>query len=221
MNTSHPVSAVKRALLEIVRRELLPAMEQLINELPDALSQSREVEAHVRKRFLELARSAFQNWAVVADKTIARPGCPKCGMPMRHKGLERIRVTTTLGDVHFHRPRWNCADCHETCYPHDDLLLFLGHAVSWPLAKVVSRLGAQFAFEQGRDNLMEDYGVLLAKQTIADITEAAGGHVLEQDDEERRVATEQREQPLPDSPLQPDHDGSYHMLWKKRLRLAA
>lgn len=203
MNTSQCVSVVKQGMLDFVRRELVPALEQVIHELPDALSQASAAEAHVRRRFLELAGSALQSWAAVADTRSARPSCPKCGVPMRHKGLERIRVTTTLGDIDFRRPRWNCAGCQQTSYPHDDQLLFLGHAVSWPLAKVVSRLGAQFAFGDGRDNLREDYGVRLAKQTLTDVTEAAGGHVLQQDDEERHAVVA-RTQPLPDSPLRPD-----------------
>src|SRR5262249_38614655 len=64
-------------------------------------------------------------------------------------------------------------------------------------------LGAQLPFAQARDNLAADYGVRLAQQTVTDITEAAGAEVLQAEDEQRhRIAG--RQEPLPQSPLQPD-----------------
>jgi hypothetical protein len=123
---------------------------------------------------------------------------------MRHKGHKRARALTTLGTVRFRRPRFRCAGCGAECYPHDAVLRFLGHAVSWPLAQVVGRLAAQLgSFELARDGLAEDYGVRLAKQTVAEVAEAAGAEVLRQEDERRhRIAG--RAEPLPESALAPD-----------------
>jgi hypothetical protein len=203
MSTAPALSLVKQTLLEIVQRQLVPALEQIVRDLPDALTEFGPVENQLRARFLELARLALERWAEVADKSMTRPSCGQCGMPMRHKGQEESRLVTTLGSANYRRPRWRCETCHEECHPHDALLRFLSYAVSWPLAQVVSRLGAQVPFEQARDNLVADYGVPLAKQTITDITEAAGGHVLQQEDAERQQIMA-REQPLPESPLRPD-----------------
>jgi len=102
---------------------------------------------------------------------------------------------TTLGD----RPRWRCEDCHHECYPHDEVLCFLEHRVSWPLATVGSRLAAQLgSFEEARDKLKEDCAVLLAKETVRDVAEAAGQRILYQEDELRQRIQE-RQAPLPES----------------------
>jgi hypothetical protein len=72
------------------------------------------------------------------------------------------------------------------------------------LAQVVGRLAALLgSFEQARDGLEADYGVHLAKQTVAEIAEAAGGEALRREDE-RRHKVAGRQEPLPDSPLAPD-----------------
>src|SRR5207302_7352116 len=59
------------------------------------------------------------------------------------------------------------------------------------------------SFEQARDALAEDYGVRLAKQTVAEVAEAAGGEALRREDE-RRHQVAGRAAPLPESPLAPD-----------------
>jgi hypothetical protein len=121
---------------------------------------------------------------------------------MRHKGHRTTACLTTLGSVRFRRPRWRCQGCGRDSYPHDQTSRFLGHGVSWPLAKVIARLAAQVPFEQARDNVEADYGLHLAKQTVALVAEAAGGEVLRHEDEQRqRVAG--RQGPLPDSTLSP------------------
>jgi hypothetical protein len=122
---------------------------------------------------------------------------------MRHKGYKPATTLTTLGAVAFTRARFRCADCGADAYPHDAQLRCLGHGVSWPLAEVIGRQAALLPFEQARDNVEADYGVHLAKQTVADVAEAAGAEVLRHEDAQRdRVAG--RQDPLPDSPLQPE-----------------
>ncbi len=112
-------------------------------------------------------------------------------------------AVTTRGAVRLRQPRYRCAGCGAECYPHDERLRFLGHAASWPLAQVGGRLAALLgSFEQARDALAEDFGVRRARQTVADLAEAAGGEALRREDEHRhRVAG--RQAPLPESPLAP------------------
>jgi hypothetical protein len=204
MSTAPDPSPVKRALLEALHREVLPALEQLIGHLPDGLADADRAERHVRAGLLSAARLLLQAWARAADPAAGRPECPGCRLPMRHKGYREGTAVTTLGAVRLRQPRYRCAGCGAECYPHDERLRFLGHAASWPLAQVVGRLAALLgSFEQARDALAEDYGVRLAKQTVAELAEAAGGEALRGDDEQRhRVAG--RQEPLPESPLAPD-----------------
>jgi hypothetical protein len=203
MSTAVEASAVKRALRDALHRDILPALEALIDSLPDALAEAALAERRVRAGALAAARQLLTAWGQVADAAAARPDCPRCHLPMRHKGYKEGAALTTLGLVPFRRARFRCLACGAECYPHDADLRFLGHAVSWPLAEVISRHAAQLPFEPARDNVAADYGVRLAKQTVAEVAEAAGGEVLRGEDARRhRVAG--RQEPLPDSPLAPD-----------------
>jgi hypothetical protein len=204
MSTAPDSSPVKRALRDALHRELVPALEQLVAQLPDGLADADRAERQLRAGLLDAAGLLLQAWARAADPAIQRPECPACRLPLRHKGYREGTHVTTLGPVRFRQPRYRCAGCGAECYPHDERLRFLGRAVSWPLAQVVGRLAALLgSFEQARDALAEDYGVRLAKQTVAQVAEAAGGEALRQEDERRqRVAG--RQAPLPDSPLAPD-----------------
>jgi hypothetical protein len=203
MSTPADTPAVKRALRAVLHRELLPALEQLIDQLPDGLADADRAERHLRAGLLAAARLLLQAWAQAADPAAERPARPGCRLPMRPKGYQEGTAVTTTGPVRFRQPRYRGDPCGAECYPLDERLRFWGHAVSWPLAQVVSRLAATLgSFEQARDALAEDYGVRLAKQTVAEVAQAAGGAALRQEDEHRhRVAG--RQAPLPESPLAP------------------
>ncbi len=203
MSTLQTVSAVKKALLERLHQEIVPQLERFVLELPDDLSDFSQAEVHLRKRMLELAGSLLDLWSHSANRTIARPCCSKCGVPMRHRGLPVAKVMTTVGEVSYPRPRWRCETCGEEAYPHDEVLQFFNHHVSWPLAKVMSRLSAQLSFEEARDNLEDDYGVHFAKETVREVAETAGNRVLELEHEQRERVMN-RQQPLPESDKTPE-----------------
>jgi hypothetical protein len=204
MSTAQALSAVKQALLEKLHREIVPQLEQLVQALPEQLVDFAQAEVQLREGLLKVARHLLEIWGHVADLKVARPCCPTCGVAMRHRGLPETGVTTTVGAVSYRRPRWRCETCGDESYPHDGLLRFLTHNVSWPLAKVCSRLAAQIpSFDEAGANLAEDYRVHLAKETIRSIAEAAGAAVLEQEDRQRRRVMD-REEPLPESAKQPE-----------------
>jgi hypothetical protein len=203
MSTPAADDPIKQALLDKLHREVLPALEALVAALPAALTDAAQAERQIRTGALAAARALLAAWGQTADRTAHRPECPHCRLPMRHKGYKAGTSITTLGAVPFARARFRCAGCGAECYPHDAQLRFLGHGVSWPLAEVVGRHAALLPFEQARDNVEADYGVHLAKQTVADVAEAAGAEVLRGEDEQRhRVAG--RQEPLPESTLAPE-----------------
>lgn len=202
MSTANATTTVKQALLEKLHREILPELEHLIEELPEQLLDFRQAEATLRLGMLKVAQHLLEKWASVAVLIVQRPCCPKCQVPMRNKGRVPGCVMTTLGEVNYRRPRWRCEDCSQECYPHDTVLCFLQHRVSWALAKVMSRTAAQMSFEDARDNLEEDYRVHLAKETVRDVSEAAGQYVLQQEDQLRQRIQE-RQAPLPESEQTP------------------
>jgi Uncharacterised protein family (UPF0236) len=203
MSTSNAVPPVKHALVEKLHREIVPMLEQLIQALPDQLLDFDQAEIHLRHGMLKLAQELLVKWAASADLAVQRPCCPKCGVPMRNKGRAPSSVMTTVGEVEYRRPRWRCEECQKEGYPHDAVLCFLEHRVSWALAKVVSRMAAQLAsFEEARDTLQEDYHVHLAKETVRAVAEDAGQHVLQQEDELRQ-RIQARQAPLPESTQTP------------------
>ena len=203
MSTPTASAAVKRAVLQKLRDDVLPALAALVEDLPDTLAGAADAERALRAGLLAAARSLLTAWGRAADADAPRPDCPHCRLPMRHKGYKDGKTLTTVGTATFRRARFRCAGCGAECYPDDAHLRCLGRALSWPLAEVVGRLAAQLPFASARDNLEADYGVHLAKQTVAALAEAAGQEVLRAEDERRhRVAG--RQEPLPESDLRPD-----------------
>lgn len=180
MSTPQAIPSVKQALVEKIHQEIVPELEQLIEQLPEQLLDFQQAEVRLRQGLLQVAQHLLAKWADVADLSVQRPECPECKVPMRHKGRLPGSMVTTLGEVLYRRPRWRCEECGHECYPHDAVLCFLKHRVSWALAKVTSRMACQLgSFEEARDTLQDDYGIHLAKETIRDVSEAAGQRVLQ------------------------------------------
>jgi len=207
MSTTASVNRVKQLLLDRVER-CCEQLRQLAEVLPETLVELAAAEQLVRQGVLEIGRELLQGWSEAADARVATPDCQDCAEPMRHKGYVVGPLATMLGALRIRRARFRCEHCRTEQYPHDDQLRFLGHAVSWPLAKATSRLGAQLPFEAARQSLELDYGVRLSKHSIETIVEGAGAALLDREDRERRhlMALPPEEQPaaLPDSPISPE-----------------
>jgi hypothetical protein len=108
--------------LEKLHQEIVPQLEQLMQQLPDQLLEFQEAEPRLRQGMLQVAQSLLERWAAVAGVAVQRPCCGQGGVPMRHKERVLSRLVPTLGNVIYHRPRWRCPDCQQECYPHDALL---------------------------------------------------------------------------------------------------
>lgn len=185
MNTTQTTADVKRFLKEKIRDELMPAMEQLVDKLPENLVGFSDAEQLLRGQFLKLAGRMLQNWTDVATTRVSIPRCPTCGKPMRHKGLKPCMLATTLGDVDLRRPRYRCKHCKVDVYPHDKHIRFLSKGVSLSLGRVLCRMAADRSFERAAEDLLEDYGVRLCKQTVENVAESAGRHINRIEDRRR------------------------------------
>lgn len=207
MSTTPSVSAVKQSLLALVERHQAQ-LRELMESLPDSLDDLALVEVTIRRGLLKLGRDLLQSWSAVADSHTPTPECPACQERMRHKGYVAGPLLTTLGSVRVRRSRFRCEHCGGERYPHDERLRFLQHGVSWPLAKVIGRLGAQLPFAQAGQNLEEDYGLRVSKHLLEQVCEGAGSAVLEREDEERvrlqSLPCAEQVKQLPDSPLVPE-----------------
>src|SRR5262245_5197294 len=96
MSTAQGSLVVKQSLLQKLHEAIVPELEQLIQELPDQLVDFGAAEVGLRQGLIKVARHLLDLWAQVADKKIARPSCPSCGVPMRHRGLAKTEVVTTV-----------------------------------------------------------------------------------------------------------------------------
>lgn len=207
MSTTTATDLVKQRLWDKVER-CCQQLHQLAEGLPETLLELADAEQLVRKGMLEIGKDLLQGWSEIADAHVDTPECEACQEPMRHKGYLEGPLVTTLGSLRVHRARFRCEYCERDHYPHDDRLRFRGHAVSWPLAKVIGRLGAQLPFEPARRSLQIDYGVRLSKHTLQTICEGAGVALLETEDQERQrlmaLPPAEQLQALPDSSLVPE-----------------
>lgn len=207
MSTTIAASSVKDSLLAALEQHQAK-LRELAESLPESLDDLAVAEELVRRGVLQLGRELLQSWSEVARGQVAAPQCEECQERMRHKGHVAGPLVTTLGSVRVRRVRFRCEHCGREHYPHDERLRFLGHAVSWPLAKVMGRLGAQLPFEQARQNLADDYGVHVSKHLLQQVCEEAGAAILDREDQQRErlqslPCAEQLAQ-LPDSPLSPE-----------------
>lgn len=207
MSTTPSAATVKQTLFTKIE-QCQERLRELATELPNALDDLEQAEQQVRAGMLEIGQALLQAWSESASPRTSQPECRPCRQGMRHKGYVSGPLVTTLGVIRVRRPRYRCERCGRDCYPHDERLRFLGHGVSWPLAKVVGRLGAQLPFEQAQQNLREDYGVRLSKQTIEQVCERAGNAVLSEEDRQRenlsRRAPAARVAAMPDSEFSPE-----------------
>lgn len=206
MSTAQEGLVVKQDL-NSPRRDVVEELKELLGALPASLAELERAEEMIREGVLKLGRRMLQEWGERADSGSQRPCCEKCQQGMRHKGYSECTLATTLGDVHIRRVRYRCEACGQERYPQDADLRFAGRSVTWRLAKVISRLGAQLPFEQAQQNLYEDYRVRVCKQTVQQVSEAAGGMLVEQEDATRerllKLPVEKRPAALPTSELRP------------------
>lgn len=157
---------------------------------------------------LQLGRGLLHSWSDVAEARVAPPTCESCEERMRHKGYVASPLLATLGSVRVRRVRFRCEQCGADCHPHDARLRFLNHGVSWSLAKVIGRLGAQLPLEQARQNLKTDYGVHVSKHLVEQVCEGAGCAVIEREDAARcrlqQLPRAELFHELPDGPFSPE-----------------
>src|SRR3954454_1578568 len=103
MSSPQAVGPVKQALRDKLRQDIVPQLEQLIDTLPEALDGLPQAEEKLRRGGIEAARCLLQGGGQVAQRSNARPDCPQCGLPMRHKGLKPITLVSTVGTIRCRR----------------------------------------------------------------------------------------------------------------------
>ena len=207
MSTSQEASQVKQESIQR-KKEVAEELQELLGILPESLEDFERAEEMIREGVLRIGRRMLEEWGERATAGTQCPCCSKCGEALRHKGYAPCTLVRTLGPIHVRRVRYRCEACGQDAYPQDERLRFDGRGVTWRMAKVISRLGAQLPFEQAQHNLYEDYQVRVCKQMMQQVCEAAGGMVVRQEDEARnrllKLPVEKRPAALPTSKIKPE-----------------
>jgi hypothetical protein len=207
MSTNGSTSLVKQQLDQKCERAC-EQLRELMASLPATLDDLGDAEQRLREGLLVIGGGLLQSWSEAVDAQATTPECESCQEAMRHKGYVVGPLTTTLGTVRVRRPRFRCEHCGAECYPHDERLRFRAHAVSWPLAKLLGRLGAQLPFEQARQSVLADYRVRVSKALLQTVCEEAGVALLEEEDAERErvrsLPPAEQWKELPDSEIVPE-----------------
>jgi len=185
MSSTKNDSRVKQQIKNNLQDEIMPALMQLVDQLPDDLAELSDAEQMIRQACLRIAGMILQAWTEKAVHKIEVPRCPTCEKKMRHRGLKPCTLITTIGQVEYRRPRYRCDDCKIEIYPHDAAVRFLSHVVSQPLAMVIARMGSERAFGRVVEDLADDYNVRIGKQLAEQVTEHAGQHILDAEDARR------------------------------------
>ena len=65
MSTPRAMPTVKQALVEKLHQEIVPELEQLIEQLPDQLLDFQQAEIRLRQGLLKVAQHLLEKWAHV------------------------------------------------------------------------------------------------------------------------------------------------------------
>lgn len=99
------------------------------------------------------------------------------GHRARFLGYRSKRVLTILGAVSVQRAYYYCAQCDEGLIPKDGEMDVSGTSFSPGVRRMMGRVGAGEAFEEGRKDLEELAGVSVKTKEVERVSEAIGASV--------------------------------------------
>ena len=103
-------------ILDRVRR-------RIVEQASASLQSMAEMEQLIYSELNRCKPEILQVWCDQAKDDSARPLCPHCGGPMRHKGSRPRTLICPSGQVEVKRTRWWCDACQASFFPsgqHDE-----------------------------------------------------------------------------------------------------
>ena len=86
MNTAKTTPTVKHALLEKLHQEIVPELEQLIQQMPDQLLDFQQAETRLRNGLLKVAHHLLENGPPSPTWPVGVPVAPNAACPCGKKG---------------------------------------------------------------------------------------------------------------------------------------
>jgi hypothetical protein len=111
------------------------------------------------------------HWQQHAPREVIR--C-RCGRRMSSRGRRAKGLRTTLGRVPFARSFYQCAHCHQGCFPDDERLDIVQTTYSPGVRRLMARAGSQSQFEQAAEDLRCYAGLELEPREIERVAEEVG-----------------------------------------------
>lgn len=96
---------------------------RIVEQASPSLQSMAEMEDLIYGELNRCKPEILQAWCHQAQDDSARPLCPHCRGPMRHKGARGRTLVCDSGQVDVRRTRWWCDACGASFFPsgqHDD-----------------------------------------------------------------------------------------------------
>ncbi len=99
------------------------ARQRIVAQASPSLQSLAEMERLIYAELNQCKPQILQAWCDQAQDDSARPLCPHCGGPMRHKGSRSRTLVCEAGQIDVARTRWWCNACQASFSPsgqHDE-----------------------------------------------------------------------------------------------------
>ena len=141
--------------------------------------------SEVEETCLEVGRRAeriiLEHGLIGIAKESRTPVC--CQRAMQSRGLRPITVSTMTGRVTYERRRYRCSVCGHEIYAGDADIQCGTHRVTRPLAKRICQLATTEHFTRLPQLVLDQHGIEIGHEEIAEIVHEVGGHA----DRQRRA----------------------------------
>jgi hypothetical protein len=118
-----------------VQRVLDQVRQRIVEQASGSLQSLGAMEKLISSELNQCKPRILQAWCNQAQDDSARPLCPHCRGPMRHKGSQPRTLLCEAGQIDVARTRWWCDACKASFFPcgqHDDGSELLGDAARGP-----------------------------------------------------------------------------------------
>jgi hypothetical protein len=107
----------RQKLDEQLRGILDQVRQRIVEGASPSLQSMLQMEELIYGELNRSKAQVLQAWCNQAGDDTARPACPHCGGPMRHKGYRKRTLICDSGQVELDRARWWCDACKASFSP--------------------------------------------------------------------------------------------------------
>ena len=109
--------------------------QRIVAQASPSLQSMAQMEQLISSELNQCKPHILQAWCDQAQDDSARPWCPHCRGPMRHKGSQGRTLICEAGQIEVARTRWWCDACQASFFPsgqYDERGELSGDAASGP-----------------------------------------------------------------------------------------